>query len=146
MVDGPPVIAGFELRALDHFLDGGDRRHQEAAFYRQLQKLGLGAAAREPRHDILEPVKLAYRLGAAEQQLTQSYPILVAGRLVAEALLAQIHHQLAREDPERRAKKKSQRDVTIFGGPHCADIERSKLYPTRHPTHFGGSEGCRQNI
>src|SRR5579885_2783366 len=110
MFEGAPVAARFELRTLHHFLDRRDRRHQKAALHRKLEQLRLGVAAREVHHDLLDALELAERLGAAEQLIAERDPVLVARRLIAEAARANIFHQLAREDAERRTEQEGERD------------------------------------
>src|ERR1700691_2276875 len=146
MRDVLEIIARRELRAFDHFLDGGDRRDQISTLDRELKQLILGAAAREVSDDLLDALEFRNRFGAADQQLAVGDPILVAGGLIAKALRADEMHQPGSEDAERRAEQESHRNVTVAGRPDQRKIERAELYSAQHPARFGRSERRRKDV
>src|SRR5581483_2893834 len=146
MFERPEVFTGFELRTFHDLLDRGDRRHQEPALDGEIQEFGLRMAAGEFRYDSLDPFELAERFGAAEELLAEGDPILVARGFVAETALAQVMHQLAREDAQRRPKQESEGDIAVARGPYQRDVERAEFHSSRHTPRLHGAERRRKNI
>jgi hypothetical protein len=146
MLDVLEVVARLELIAVDDFLDGGDRSEQEPLFDGEAQQFRLGVAGGEGRDDFAHAIVFLERLRAADQHLPVGDPVLVARRLVAPSLLAQVVHQLAREDAERGAEQEGAGDPSVLGRPQKLHLDLADLDAARDALDLVRIQGRRQNV
>src|SRR5580704_722812 len=131
MLDFLKIIARAQLRALGDIRDGGNRREQETLFDREAEQLGLGMRGGKGRDDAARAIVLGHRFGAGRERLAEPDPVLVARRLIAVALLAEIAHQLGAEDAECGAEEKGTRDPSVLRGPDYLREQAARTHAAR---------------
>ena len=134
VVDVVEEVARRELRAGDHVVRRGHRGDQQHPVARRLEQLGLGLASRRTSPMIaLTRSNSAIGSLPSQQQVRVLDPVLVAGGLVAEALLVDPLHQPAGERADRRAEQERDRDEAVLARPAQLHVEAAGLDPAGHP-------------
>ena len=142
--DRLPVLARDELRIGKNVVDRRQRRDQESMLAREIERFGLGHAAQKRGDHALDPVVLLDRLASRQQHVAVRDPVLVASGLIAETLLVDVVHELAREDAERAAEEEDAGDEAVLGLPYQRHPNRPHLDAAGHPAGLIAADRRRQ--
>ena len=146
-VDRLPVVAGSELRAVEHVGRRGDGGDQQAPPDGFVQQLGLGLRGEEVDEDpVPDPLVLGAGLPTVEQHHRVVDPVLVTGRRVAEPLLVDPFHELPAERTDGRTEHERDRDVAVGARPHQLDVEVAVDDAPGDPLRERGADRCGEHL
>ena len=138
---GAPVVAGVELGVLEHLRHGRDGEDEEAPALRLGHELGLRLRPEEVADDPDDAVELLVGLLTSLEESGVGNPVLVAGGLVAAALLADPLHEAAGEGSNGVPEEVGERDEPVFRFPDQLEGDGPDDGAARDTNGLGGAGG-----